>query len=934
MLIEARRAESLPRLPLVDRADQLTAFRLALADAAHGRGRTVVVAGFPACGKTALLERFGADAVSQGFAVLYAVGARTERELHLGVVGQLFRTVTLPPDIAERGRQLLAADVPPVRRGGEETRAEARALGDLLLEVADRLGPVVIMVDDVHFADDLSAQVLLYLGRRLAGGRVLLVVSEPVLPPSTHLPFRAQITRLPHEILLVRPLAPDEVAQMIRNFTGRPAALPAARRWHQLTGGNPLLVLALAYDNPDAGAEEPLVVGSAYQQAMLVCLHRCEPEVLLVARAVAILGAQAEAGPVALVAGLAPSVVAATIQVLEDSGLLMKGCFRHEQGAAAVVAAIGEQEEASLRLRAAEALHERGAGPAEISGQLVAAGAVPGPWAVAVLRQAAVQALADDNADFTVAALELAVAACTDDQQRMSLTQLLAQALWRVNPAAAARRLEPLQQALHERRLAPANAVALVRHLLWQGALSPGTRLLDDVRSVCGHAPEAIGPEAIGLGIFHQWIYGPRKLENDLCSSSLVQQGASGIGSGLAIALSRATEFFHGQTGFDARDLMDLPGRLKLDDSTLECVVYTMILLLHAGEVDLAARWCTTLLAEATARGTTTWQALLTALHADILLRKGVLEEAATRAEAALQLLSPVSWGVIITLPLAVLITANTALGRHESNELLLRRHTVPTAAGDTLLGLRYLRARGYHRLAANRVVEALVDFDECGIRMRAWHIDLPELLPWRTDLAQVHLLSGDTALARNLAREELQLCRRQRSRGIATRVLAACSDLRERPRLLHTAIDALQECDDQLELASALTQLSRVYEELGDFSRARILARSADHQASPAGTAAEVGQITPVIGKRSEQQHAAALSDAELRVARLAAHGHTNREISRRLSITVSTVEQHLTRVYRKLEVTARADLPDRLYAASGGRRPVRNGVSSTPEN
>lgn len=51
-------------------------------------------------------------------------------------------------------------------------------------------------------------------------------------------------------------------------------------------------------------------------------------------------------------------------------------------------------------------------------------------------------------------------------------------------------------------------------------------------------------------------------------------------------------------------------------------------------------------------------------------------------------------------------------------------------------------------------------------------------------------------------------------------------------------------------------------------------------------------------------------LSPAELRVARLAAQGLSNKEISRKLFITVSTVEQHLTRVYRKLEATDRSAL------------------------
>ncbi|MQY20539.1 response regulator transcription factor [Nocardia macrotermitis] len=45
--------------------------------------------------------------------------------------------------------------------------------------------------------------------------------------------------------------------------------------------------------------------------------------------------------------------------------------------------------------------------------------------------------------------------------------------------------------------------------------------------------------------------------------------------------------------------------------------------------------------------------------------------------------------------------------------------------------------------------------------------------------------------------------------------------------------------------------------------------------------------------------------------MAALASLGYTNREIARRLYVTVSTVEQHLTRVYRKLNVNNRTDLP-----------------------
>jgi DNA-binding CsgD family transcriptional regulator len=64
-----------------------------------------------------------------------------------------------------------------------------------------------------------------------------------------------------------------------------------------------------------------------------------------------------------------------------------------------------------------------------------------------------------------------------------------------------------------------------------------------------------------------------------------------------------------------------------------------------------------------------------------------------------------------------------------------------------------------------------------------------------------------------------------------------------------------------------------------------------------------------PEAGEGTEPS-AAGLSEAEHRVAALAAAGFSNRRIASRLFITVSTVEQHLTRIYRKLGVTRRGEL------------------------
>jgi DNA-binding CsgD family transcriptional regulator len=65
------------------------------------------------------------------------------------------------------------------------------------------------------------------------------------------------------------------------------------------------------------------------------------------------------------------------------------------------------------------------------------------------------------------------------------------------------------------------------------------------------------------------------------------------------------------------------------------------------------------------------------------------------------------------------------------------------------------------------------------------------------------------------------------------------------------------------------------------------------------------------------------ALTAGELRVARLAAAGHSNREIAQALFITTKTASAHLSRVYRKLDITRR----EQLAGALAGTRPAPSG-------
>jgi tetratricopeptide (TPR) repeat protein len=159
--------------------------------------------------------------------------------------------------------------------------------------------------------------------------------------------------------------------------------------------------------------------------------------------------------------------------------------------------------------------------------------------------------------------------------------------------------------------------------------------------------------------------------------------------------------------------------------------------LIHADQFDKAAKWCDRLLAQAADRHAPAWQAILSALHADIALCTGDLAAAEEHGRAAFEYMSPQSWGMAVGLPLAALLLATTAAGKYEEAGRLLDQ-PLPDSMFQTAFGLPYLRARGRYYLATNRVQAALNDFRACGSLMKRWGPDLPAIVPWRADAARV----------------------------------------------------------------------------------------------------------------------------------------------------------------------------------------------------
>ena len=288
-------------MDLLERARMLEELDGELAATAAG-GRVVLVAGEAGIGKSALVRRFTER---------HAAGTR----VLLGACDPLLTPRALGPlhDIARQtgGRLagLLAAGGP-----------REQLFTALLDELDQGARPRVAVVEDAHWADEATLDLLVFLGRRMRETRALLAVTYRDDELAADHPLLAVLGRLPPEAvrrLRLEPLSEAAVAELARR-AGRPAAGLRA-----LTGGNPLLVtqvLAAA----DAGV--PLTV----RDLALARAGGLPADAQEVVRLVAVVPTRAELWLLERALGPPPAAVEAGV----SAGLLVAGAegvgFRHE----------------------------------------------------------------------------------------------------------------------------------------------------------------------------------------------------------------------------------------------------------------------------------------------------------------------------------------------------------------------------------------------------------------------------------------------------------------------------------------------------------------------------------------------------------------------------------------------------------------------------
>jgi DNA-binding CsgD family transcriptional regulator/tetratricopeptide (TPR) repeat protein len=987
------------QMSLMERERELAVLGGLLDETLSGAGGVAVVTGPVASGKTAVLREIAQRTEAAGGVFLSATGSRAERALPLGLVSQLLYGADMPADGLDEVQSTLdrtPAAVPYDQRSLGETELEdlgaaigvrpatLHRLSKVFLDLAAD-SPVVIGVDDAHYADAASLLVLLHLAHRLRTAPVLLVFTQCSRPHARGTLFQ---TELLHQLgcvgVRLRTLGEEGVRAVLTERLGARRAAVLAGSVHHVSGGNPLLVTALADDQQTEAADSisgELAVGEAFGRAVATCLFRCEATMRDAVHAVAVLGDDAEPRLVADVLDVNTGTATDVLDALEEAGLLLEGRFRHEAARDAALRAMPPERPPALHARAAAALRNRHGAAGRVAQHLVAAGGSKENWALETLSEAAEQALRDDDVPLAVDCLAMALEMTTHPRRRAEIQSALLRAEWRINPSAAARHLPDLCEAARQALLDCRDLTALVAQLLWLGRLEEAAEVVETISAHLAQYQVTPEPNTLTIGLMISQAF-PELSDRMLPSWLRPEPVDSRTGRGLHLkAATSLAGVLSGEFGPDAVEAAEaVLQSSRLDEDTLSAIVVALVALVYADRGERALYWCRHLAEDATHRNAPVWAALLGALQSVTHLRRGELHAAEKHARAALDLVPAASWGAAAGLPLSAAVTAATALGRlDEAAELLAL--PVPDVVFRTPAGLLYLQARGRHHLAAGRLQAALGDFLRCGELMENWNLDAPNLVPWRIEAAAATLRLGRDQEARRLLEEQLALAgpQDQRTRGRALSLLAVTvGDPTGRAGLLAQSLENLQSSGDWYEQMQAGTQLARTYEELGDTSaaraewgRVRLLAElcglaepagtaGASDPGGPAATGAEppagpairavqdrrepnvgthppVPALTraahgtppatsasgahtpgsPVPGPRGPQ-HASVkqLTRAERRVVALAADGHTNRQIASKLFITVSTVEQHLTRAYRKLRVNRRSDLPVHLLS------------------
>jgi tetratricopeptide (TPR) repeat protein len=383
----------------VGREAELALSAAAVCQLSEGQASVLAIEGEAGIGKTRLVQSIVDDARSRGVAAFCGQAHPFERTRPFGVVAAAL-------DLSRRSPDPRKAAVGALLAAGDIQYRVVEEIVDLVdKSCAER--PVLLVAEDLHWADSASLLAILSVVRQLPLAPLLVVVTTR---PS---PLPAEVVRLLDDLsaggartLQLQPLKPGDVAALARHVLGAPPG-PALTAMLAKAGGNPLWARAIlrsladegmlrrAGDSVEATTSELPTSLSDLVVRRLRHLPRATLELLQVT---AVLGDAVSLRDVAAVARRPPAEVVGQLSEAFDAQLLDKAddrvVFRHQLVQNAIYQHMPPSARRLLHREAAVALMAAGADRLDVADHLMLGAERGDEKAVAWLREAAREAAA------------------------------------------------------------------------------------------------------------------------------------------------------------------------------------------------------------------------------------------------------------------------------------------------------------------------------------------------------------------------------------------------------------------------------------------------------------------------------------------------------------------------------------------------------------
>jgi DNA-binding NarL/FixJ family response regulator len=871
------------------------------------RVSALVIKGEPGIGKTLLWQHTVEQCRNKGYRILSARPAEEEMPFVCNGLVDLFEDLEL---------DAVAFD--------PESTAIAR--GRAVLEVLRRLAresTTILAIDDAQWLDSVSASALRYALRRVDAEPLGIVMTLRVAEDTSD-PL-AVAGPLPTEHYQTLELGPLSVGALRRLLTPIVATIsrPALRRIHEVSGGNPLFAIELARGLQDEGhyrSPRAMPLPESLHAAIAGHLRSVPEELRPVLNTVSAVGRSSVRElegihPTLDVGRLLSTAIEARVLVVDDN---LDVRFANPLIGSAVYTTMSPLQRSALHAR----LARRASDPDVHAHHVALATDEPDPDAAQLLEDAARRAgcsgALDLAAEFSAHSLRLTPGNDSDAKLRRSLleTERLAAAGEVGGALALADELVATLPA------GPGRAEALIRRAeLEDDDLNKGESLLVQALDDAGDDALLRARVLDMLGWLRGVFRGDLRGGIECAREALIVGGGVG-GPSFKMSVAAGLSNMEALTGNPRLDLINEAVAIEEEIGRPPLWAGPRVLLaeqlLWAGDLTAARALFESAHEQALRSGNGRWISYGLYDLASLECAAGNFDAANACVRDAMQAALDSGDAHVEVWILHRLALVASWLGRStEARAAARHRLEIASRRGDRPGVARSRWTLGFLALSEGNAESAVVELVGAVDQLEEMGWANPGSIPALPDAIEALAITGDARrseeLFERLRRQESALDNAwvravvDRTRGV---VLLATGDAAAAVPSLEDAIASFERSGHRPDAARALLALGRALLRAGRRSRAAETFAEARSRFGQMGATLWTARAAEELERAAPGRAAGKLTPAERRVAALVARGMRNREISRSLFMSVATVEAHLTRTYRKLEIRSRSEL------------------------